>query len=1111
MKTNKKQRTKQSSAIAFFIIYFSLFIGGINAQHSSCGIQHELEKYQQSNPKDYAKRLKKYNAFIQDNVKKVKSLKSANNADLCPNGITVLPIAFQVFHNGEAIGSGNNFSREDLTLVVDQLNADFSGYSYLKNQITGEFESFESGHTCIQFAIGKINRINQSACPYWSEGAIHSDLHNCLPGGSGVGSANDPNDYLNIYITDLKNGYLGIASSIPPLYGRANSDDDGVTINQDIVIPGRNVSSLYNRGSVLAHEIGHWLGLPHVNGDINGSGCGADDGFTDTYPQSAQRFYYCNNDIPQSCGSVDNIFNFMDYSADCAKLMFTEEQTMTMQKILETERSKLSTSFARGNEDRQAYNTTCKSFEANSSLFEFVVVDCHTELNFLEYQTKWYPSVYNKNNPSTGLSLYTWQQENRGETPQAIQKRDLYKKAISHQSTGYTDVNTFNLYVQCWDPYKKAYSEKQPAGRLMVIVKRCPAPDNDEMAEATEIGFGTDCYSEDYILNNASPSPQAEISCAGNEDKNDVWFTTKVPEQVGMTVELMRLDRNIANPVMEVYVSRNGTLECVSVEAKSFVELVDLVPGEDLYFRVFNENDADFGAFNICLAQSSLNNNTCLTAAKLTTSEVCEQKIYHNYGATASGYPSNKAICGRTDKALDIWFEVEVPASGDLFVESFYVEDGVSEIIMEAYAGSCDNLVPVACSSIKEYWPVYDRHALVELQNRTPGEVIYIRIFGAGPVQEGEFGLCAYGGAPQTSCRINFLEALDQSECQGADNTYEQDIRVHYRNAGDNEYIYVNNQAFRATGSPQVITLKGLNADNKLVNVSANIGNSKDDLCWQQSFYKAYSLFQAPGSCLSELLANDDCVGAIELNVGNSCNQEIYSNLGATHTPGISSYFSCGVSGYKPNDVWFKVKVKSSGNVVVSAPLLFNENNMILEAFEGPCDNLRLVDCDQFGGSKGSEIKLANRTPGEYIYIRVADQGNNTQGDFAMCSYEPAMISGFVSAQFEEEEEKAWYFDEETETIVQLNKDFEQKTVDISVHPNPAVDYLNIEMNFEEDETKVLTITDVMGRTIERTEYIGYGSDKIKVDVSNIPSGQYFLTVSSHDQRITKRIVISNR
>ncbi len=141
-----------------------------------------------------------------------------------------------------------------------------------------------------------------------------------------------PNNYLNIYIKELKNGYLGIASSIPPLYGRANSDDDGLTINQSIVITGKNSGSLYNRGSVPSHEIGHWLGLPHVNGDINGFGCGADDGFTDTYPQSAQRFYCCNNqDIPTSCGSVDNIFNFMDHSADRAKLMFTEAQAMTMQ------------------------------------------------------------------------------------------------------------------------------------------------------------------------------------------------------------------------------------------------------------------------------------------------------------------------------------------------------------------------------------------------------------------------------------------------------------------------------------------------------------------------------------------------------------------------------------------------------------------------------------------------------------------------------------------------------------------------------------------------------------------------------------------------------------
>jgi len=52
----------------------------------------------------------------------------------------------------------------------------------------------------------------------------------------------------------------------------------------------------YNLGGTLAHEIGHYLGLPHIWGDVNGGGCGGDDGFADT-PNQASQYFGC----PNSC------------------------------------------------------------------------------------------------------------------------------------------------------------------------------------------------------------------------------------------------------------------------------------------------------------------------------------------------------------------------------------------------------------------------------------------------------------------------------------------------------------------------------------------------------------------------------------------------------------------------------------------------------------------------------------------------------------------------------------------------------------------------------------------------------------------------------------------
>ena len=146
MKTMKIFNPLNLNPANALIIAFAFFLqlNFVAAQSHSCGVTHELEKYQTLYPEEYEKRLAEYNGFISKSVLKVQQLKNSGVQQTCPNGITVLPIAFHIFHSGEAIGTGRNFSRDDLRLVVDQLNSDFSGYSDRKENITGDFQSFES-------------------------------------------------------------------------------------------------------------------------------------------------------------------------------------------------------------------------------------------------------------------------------------------------------------------------------------------------------------------------------------------------------------------------------------------------------------------------------------------------------------------------------------------------------------------------------------------------------------------------------------------------------------------------------------------------------------------------------------------------------------------------------------------------------------------------------------------------------------------------------------------------------------------------------------------------------------------------------------------------------
>ena len=88
----------------------------------------------------------------------------------------------------------------------------------------------------------------------------------------------------------------------------------------------------------LTHEAGHYLNLPHPWGSTNDPGlaenCDIDDGIEDT-PNTIGHTSCVLNDV--TCGSLDNVQNFMDYSY-CYR-MFTNGQAAVMRATLNSDAS----------------------------------------------------------------------------------------------------------------------------------------------------------------------------------------------------------------------------------------------------------------------------------------------------------------------------------------------------------------------------------------------------------------------------------------------------------------------------------------------------------------------------------------------------------------------------------------------------------------------------------------------------------------------------------------------------------------------------------------------------------------------------------------------------
>lgn len=130
-----------------------------------------------------------------------------------------------------------------------------------------------------------------------------------------------PSDrYLNIYVVpELRDNFLGYAS-----FPEEDRNYDGVVMANRFV--GREIGTAefgvpYNLGRTLTHEIGHWLGLVHIWGD---GSCGRDDGCADT-PESDAGNFRCDT-LHESCGSIDMVRNYMDYSDDFCFNIFTNCQ-----------------------------------------------------------------------------------------------------------------------------------------------------------------------------------------------------------------------------------------------------------------------------------------------------------------------------------------------------------------------------------------------------------------------------------------------------------------------------------------------------------------------------------------------------------------------------------------------------------------------------------------------------------------------------------------------------------------------------------------------------------------------------------------------------------------
>lgn len=237
--------------------------------------------------------------------------------------LIVIPVVFHVIHyNGP-----ENISDEQIFSGIEVMNRDFRKLNPDIDDVITDFEGIAADSE-IEFRLAQID----------PDGNCHTGINRIVSPLTYVGDGDvkdliqwPRNSYLNIWVVENANGAAGYSLYPSSVNGAMGAGNDGIVVAHDYT--GNIGTSNNYRSRTLTHEAGHWMNLRHPWGNSNSPGdpdnCDMDDNVDDTPLTSG--WTTCNLD-GETCGSLDNVQNYMDYSY-CGR-MFTEGQRERMRAAM---------------------------------------------------------------------------------------------------------------------------------------------------------------------------------------------------------------------------------------------------------------------------------------------------------------------------------------------------------------------------------------------------------------------------------------------------------------------------------------------------------------------------------------------------------------------------------------------------------------------------------------------------------------------------------------------------------------------------------------------------------------------------------------------------------
>ncbi len=302
---------------------------------SSVKAQQPPEKTRCHSHENLMRQMEEYPEMRQkmENIERQTAQFATQNRIETRGGQITIPVVVHIVYRTEA----ENISIEQVKSQIDALNRDFNKQNTDISKVPSEFSSLVADCQ-IRFQLASrdpqakpttgIVRYTTNKTS-WS---ANDDIKRPAKGGF----ANwDPSKYLNIYVCSIGESILGYSS-----FPSSPVELDGLVIDYKAFGTTGTARAPFNKGRTCVHELGHWLNLVHIWGDLN---CG-DDYVPDTPHQKDAHVGAVTTPQYSNCTGKqtrDMNMNFMDYVYDDYMLMFTEGQKKRIQAIFAFNRASI--------------------------------------------------------------------------------------------------------------------------------------------------------------------------------------------------------------------------------------------------------------------------------------------------------------------------------------------------------------------------------------------------------------------------------------------------------------------------------------------------------------------------------------------------------------------------------------------------------------------------------------------------------------------------------------------------------------------------------------------------------------------------------------------------